>query len=305
MPDVTDSDCTVSKLGVGDVVDALRVHHWTKNLLIFVPIILGHQWANTSLLTETLWAFLCLLVVTSATYLLNDVRDIASDRQHWSKRHRAIASGRLSVRGAVILAAVLLLFGFGGGALLSWPFTLSLLSYLALTLAYSYRLKRVPLLDTLIIGVLFTLRLIMGVVLMNAPKPAWLLTFSVFFFFSLAMAKRHTEIQRATRLESASLLDRGYEQGDAPLTLALGTSTAIASLVVLFIFIVLEMLPASVYSRPIFLSGIPIVLSIWLGRIWLLSHRGQMEDDPVSFALRDPPSLLLGGLVAAFFIAAL
>lgn len=300
-----DGDHVASRIGLRDIVDALRVHHWTKNLLVFVPIILGHEWSDTSLIRETLWAFICLLAVTSATYLLNDVSDIPSDREHWSKRNRAIASGRLPVRSALLLAATLLLAGFAGALLLSLPFALTLLAYLVLTLAYSFRLKRVPLLDTLVIGFLFTLRLVMGIVLMEAPKPAWLLTFSVFFFFSLAMAKRHTEVQRAASRASVSLKDRGYEPGDAPLTLALGAGTAIASLVVLFIFVVLEMLPTNIYGRPAFLAGIPTVLAIWLGRIWLLAHRGRMDDDPVSFALRDRPSLLLGVLVAAFFVMAL
>lgn len=302
---MTDSDRMVPRLGVRDIVDALRVHHWTKNLLVFVPIVLAHQWADSALVRQTLLAFLCLLAVTSATYLLNDVSDIASDRQHWSKRHRPVASGRLPLRGALSLAGVLLAGGFGSALLLSRPFALTLLAYLVLTLAYSLRLKRVPLLDTLVIGFLFTLRLVMGVVLLDAPKPAWLLTFSVFFFFSLAMAKRHTELQRSAQYASAGLKDRGYEPGDAPLTLALGTGTAIASLVVLFIFIVLEMLPKNIYGHPVFLVGIPATLAIWLGRIWLLSHRGGMDDDPVSFALRDGPSLLLGGMVAVFFIVAL
>lgn len=302
---MTESDHIISRLGVRDVVDALRVHHWTKNVLVFVPIILAHQWSDTDLIRQTLLAFLCLLAVTSATYLLNDVSDIASDREHWSKRLRPIASGRFPIRGALVLSGLLLLAGFAGALLLSVPFTLSLLAYLVLTVAYSLRLKRVPLLDTLVIGILFTLRLVMGAVLLDEPKPAWLLTFSVFFFFSLAMAKRHTEVQRAVKHDSAGLRDRGYEPGDAPLTLALGTGTALASLVVLFIFIVLEMLPANIYGRPVFLAGIPVMLSIWLGRIWLLAHRGRMDDDPVSFALRDGPSLLLGVLVAAFFLTAL
>jgi 4-hydroxybenzoate polyprenyltransferase len=288
-----------------DIPQAFRVHHWTKNFLLFLPIILSHEWDDRRLIAESIWAFVCLLVVTSATYLINDISDINSDRQHWSKRHRPIASGRMPVGAALALALVLLAAGFAGALLLSLPFTLTLLCYLVLTLAYSFGLKRIALLDTLVISILFTLRLVMGVVLLDVQKPAWLLTFSVFFFFSLAMAKRHTEVLRAAQMTPKGLEGRGYEPGDAPLTLALGTGTAIASLVVLFIFIVLEMLPTNIYSQPALLSGIPVMLAIWLGRIWLLAHRGRMDDDPVSFALRDWPSLVLGILVAAFFITAL
>lgn len=293
------------RLVSADIPQALRVHHWTKNFLLFLPLVLSQEWHDRSLIAESLWAFACLIAVTSATYLINDIADINSDRHHWSKRNRPVASGRLPVGAALALAFVLLAAGFAGAVLLSAPFAATLFCYLVLTLAYSFGLKRVALLDTLVISILFTLRLLMGVVLLEVQRPAWLLTFSVFFFFSLAMAKRHTEVLRAAQLAPKGLVGRGYEPGDAPLTLALGTGTAIASLVVSFIFIVLEMMPANIYSHPALLSGIPAILAIWLGRIWLLAHRGQMDDDPVSFALRDWPSLMLGVLVAAFFIAAL
>lgn len=302
---MSEVDRAAAGSGFRDILDALRVHHWTKNLLLFVPVVLAHEWSNGPLIAKALAAFVCLLAVTSATYLLNDVTDLGSDRMHWSKRNRAIASGRLPVQRALVIAGLLLAAGLVGALLLSIPFTMAMLAYLVLTLAYSLQLKRIPLLDTLVIGVLFTLRLVMGAALLDEPKPAWLLTFSVFFFFSLALAKRHTEIVRAAHHSSASLKDRGYEAGDAPLTLALGAGTAIASLVVMFIFIVLEMLPANTYRHSEFLVGIPAMLSIWLGRIWLLAHRGQMDDDPVSFAVRDKVSIVLGILVAAFFVSAL
>jgi 4-hydroxybenzoate polyprenyltransferase len=205
----------------------------------------------------------------------------------------------------MLMAIVLIVLGLAGALVLSLPFFAALSTYLLLTGAYSLKLKSIPLLDTLVIGVLFTLRLVMGAVLLETPRPAWLLTFAVFFFSSLAMAKRHTEIVRTGTKNTGSLRSRGYELEDGPLTLAIGSSAAIASLVVLVIFIIMEMLPRSTYAHPEFLAGIPIILSIWLGRIWLLSHRGKLNDDPVSFAVRDRPSLFLGALVALLFGAAL
>ncbi|MGR8959658.1 UbiA family prenyltransferase [Rhizobium leguminosarum] len=288
-----------------EFLKAIRVHHWTKNVLLFVPLILAHEWTNLLLILQTVSAFACLLAVTSATYLLNDIADLNTDRQHWSKRYRALASGKLSIRAGFMLAGGLLVGGFFFAALLSPQFTLALLAYLVITGAYSLGLKRVPLLDTLIIGILFTTRLIMGTVLLESSKPAWLLTFAVFLFFSLAVAKRHTEIVRAATSGSLSLKSRGYEIEDAPLTLSLGIGTALASLVVLMIFVLQEMLPGKAYSSPQFLGGIPIMLSIWLGRIWLLAHRGKMNDDPVSFAIRDRISAGLGVVVAILFLVAL
>ncbi|NTA39807.1 UbiA family prenyltransferase [Agrobacterium salinitolerans] len=288
-----------------EFMKAIRVHHWTKNALMFVPLILAHEWTNVPVILQTLSAFCCLLAVTSATYLLNDIADLNADRKHWSKRSRALASGRLSIRAGFMLAGSLLLGGFITASLLSWEFSAILLAYLVITGSYSLGLKRVPLLDTLIIGVLFTTRLVMGTTLLGNPRPAWLLTFAMFFFFSLATAKRHTEIVRAASSGAASLKSRGYELEDAALTLTLGVASAIASLVVFMIFVLQELTPGLAYTNPAFLTGISLMLSIWLGRIWLLSHRGQMNDDPVSFAIRDKVSIGLGIVVAILFLAAL
>ena len=296
---------TNSPLGVKGLIKALRVHHWSKNVLMFLPLILGHKWFDGPLLVNTLLGFLCLLMVTSSTYLINDMADLSADRQHWSKRNRALASGRLPIKTGIVLAAVFLCTGLVTAFLLSPMFLLALLAYLALTLAYSFGLKRIPLLDVLVIGVLFTTRLIMGIAFIPEPNPAWLLTFSLFFFFSLAVAKRHTELVRAAISGTHSLKSRGYLVEDAPLTLTLGIASAIAALLVLVLFIVEEMLPGEMYAHPQMLGGMPIVLSIWIGRIWLLAHRGQMNDDPVSFALRDRASIGLGLLVTVIFMLAL
>lgn len=299
------AEFSTTPLGLREFSKAIRVHHWTKNVLIFVPLILAHEWSNISLIVETLLAFVCLLAVTSGTYILNDIADLHADRQHWSKRNRAIASGRISIKSGFGLAVGLIVTGFIAAGLLSLEFAAVLLAYFVVTGAYSLGLKRVPLLDTLIIGILFTSRVVMGAVLLDHSRPAWLLTFAVFFFFSLAVAKRHTEIVRASTSGAASLNSRGYEVGDAPLTLLLGVSAAMASLVVLVIFILMEMLAGNDYARPEFLSAIPVLLSIWLGRIWILAHRGRMNDDPVSFAIRDNASIGLGAAIAIVFLVAL
>jgi 4-hydroxybenzoate polyprenyltransferase/phosphoserine phosphatase len=292
-------------LGIKDCLKAFRVHHWSKNVLIFVPLILSHTWTDPASLLITCLGLVCLLMVTSATYLLNDVADLDADRNHWSKRQRAIASGRLPIQSALFLAGAWLVAAFVGAVALSLGFALALAAYLVLTLAYSFGLKRVPLLDTLIIGVLFTTRLVMGIALLNQPYSEWLLTFSTFFFVSLAIAKRHTEIIRAGTTGSHSLASRGYQVEDGALTLVLGVATAVASLLIMVLFIVDEVLRRTAYTHPKVLWGVPIVLSIWVGRIWLLAHRGQMSDDPVSFALRDRVSLGLGAVLALLFVVAL
>jgi 4-hydroxybenzoate polyprenyltransferase len=293
------------QLSFRDCLKALRVHHWSKNLLIFAPLMLGHAWTDPRAIGIVLVGLACLLLLTSATYLLNDIADLDSDRRHWSKRNRAIASGKLPVRRALLLSAIAIGVAFAGALALSSEFALTLASYLALTLCYSFGLKRIPLLDTLTIGALFTTRVVMGVVLLRQPYSEWFLTFSMAFFVSLAIAKRHTEIVRAGSSGEHSLASRGYRVEDGELTLVIGVSTGIASLLIMALYIVEDILPRNAYDNPKLLWGIPILLAIWIGRIWLLAHRGEMSDDPVSFALRDKASLALGAVVAILFLAAL
>lgn len=288
-----------------DYLKAFRVHHWSKNVLIFVPLVLAHAFTDPRAIAMTVLGLACLLLVTSATYLINDVADLDSDRRHWSKRNRIIAAGRLPIRSALLLASIWLVCAFAGALWLSGAFALALVSYLVLTLAYSFGLKRIALLDTLVIGILFTTRLIMGMALLGHAYSEWLLTFSLFVFFSLAIAKRHTEIIRAGLTTEHSLASRGYRIADAPLTLALGVATAVASLLIMVLFLVEEVLRRPEYDNPKLLWGVPMLLAIWVGRIWLLAHRGEMNDDPVSFALRDKVSLGLGVAVALLFAAAL
>lgn len=288
-----------------DILKALRVHHWAKNLLIFVPMVLGHDYTNPRMVAATVAALICLLLVTSATYLINDVSDLEADRRHWSKRHRAIASGRLSIRTALGAAVIATIIAFAIAVNLSPRFALALLTYLALTLAYSFGLKRIPLLDTLVIGILFTTRLVMGMTVLGHSYSEWLLTFSVFFFTSLAIAKRHTEIVRAVGSTEHALASRGYRPQDAPVTLAVGIAASVASLLIMVLFLVEELFHRGTYSQPRLLLAVPLLLAVWVGRIWLLAHRGEMRDDPVSFALRDRVSIGLGFAVAFVFVLAL
>jgi 4-hydroxybenzoate polyprenyltransferase len=195
--------------------------------------------------------------------------------------------------------------GLLAAAALSPAFGWFLLAYLVLTVGYSLRLKRIPLLDVAVIASLFALRLTMGIGLAGARYSEWLLSFALMFFLSMALAKRHGEILRSATTTSHGLSHRGYAVTDAPLTLAIGTASAIASLVIMMIYLVEEGFPQGSYATPAWLWVIPVVLAIWLGRIWLLVHRGQMHDDPIVFALRDRASLLLGATAALAFVLAL
>jgi 4-hydroxybenzoate polyprenyltransferase len=300
-----EAEFVTAPLRPADCLKALRAHHWSKNGLLFVPLVLGHAWHDPAAIASAVLGFLCLLLATSGTYLVNDLADLDADRRHWSKRNRALASGRLSIPVGFLSAGVSLGAAILAAFLLSLDFALALSAYLALTLGYSFGLKRVPLLDTLIIGILFTSRLVMGITLTTHDYSEWLLIFSLFFFFSMAVAKRHAEIVASGTNPTNSLASRGYQEEDAPLTLVFGAASSIASLLIMALFIVEQVRLRNLYSHPAVLWGIPIVLSVWVGRVWLLAHRGRLTEDPVTYALRDPTSLSLGAAVAAIFLAAL
>jgi 4-hydroxybenzoate polyprenyltransferase len=192
-----------------------------------------------------------------------------------------------------------------GAFYLSVPFGLTLNAYHALTLTYSLFLKRFSLIDVLVIATLFTTRIVAGMMLVSLPPSEWLLMFSIFFFFSLALMKREVELGVMERSRATTLPGRGYRLEDRTLLVCFGAASAIASLVVFALFATsLVDHPSANYATPQFLWGAMAMLSYWIMRMWLLTMRGLMNDDPILYAARDPASLVMGGLVVVFVLAA-
>ncbi|MCX5515526.1 UbiA family prenyltransferase [Kaistia algarum] len=283
---------------------ALRPHQWAKNALVFIPPALGWTQIGMTNLVSTLIAALLLCAVASLTYCVNDIADLGADRRHWSKRNRPFASGRIPVRDGMIAAALGIPLLLILGAFVSPGVGLGLLAYVVITLAYSFGLKRVAILDTFIIAALFSLRLLIGTEAAALEPSPWLLTFSMFFFFSLAIAKRHTEILRAGERTTGKIGGRGYHVEDREVTLAFGVASAIASILIMVQFLMAEVFSRDVYSNANWLWAVPAVIFLWISRVWLLSHRGFMTDDPVIFALKDRLSLGLGLVVVVAFLLA-
>ncbi|RJF70780.1 UbiA family prenyltransferase [Rhodopseudomonas palustris] len=284
---------------------ALRPHQWAKNLIVLVPLALGWRDVTLTSLLTTLIVMGLLCVVASLTYVVNDLADLTADRRHWSKRRRPFASGAIPVRDGLLAVGVLLPIACAAILLVAPLAGVCVLFYVAVTLGYSFGWKRIPLFDTFIIALLFTTRILIGIAAAQLAPSAWLLTFSMFFFFSLAMAKRHTEILRAAEHDMKKLEGRGYQAGDESLTLAFGTAAGMASIVIVVIYLVEEVFARQVYNTPAWLWVAPIAIFLFICRIWGLSHRGRMTDDPVAFALRDRVCLGLGVCVAVAIVLAL
>lgn len=290
--------------GISAWIKALRLHQWAKNGLIFVPAIIAMQITDPSTFLTLLIALPLLGAMASGTYILNDLVDLHADRTHPSKHKRPFASGRLKIWQGFVVAPALIIGGLLGGLLLSPSFAVTMISYLVTTLVYSLKLKRVALADTLALSFLYTLRLVMGAVLAGVALSHWLMVFSMFLFVSLSLAKRHVEVIRRTGQGERRVANRGYGAEDAPLTLGLGLATATIAPLILVLYIIESAWPSGVYSTPEALWVAPIALAMWLMRVWLLANRGELDDDPVVFAVKDPQSLAIGALLAIGFLAA-
>jgi 4-hydroxybenzoate polyprenyltransferase len=194
--------------------------------------------------------------------------------------------------------------GFGLAALVSWATCAVLLLYLALTLAYSLYLKTVPFLDGFTLATLFTIRLGLGVVAADAPPSLWLFVFSMFLFCSLSYAKRYTELCRAAMRKAHALAGRGYRPVDAPMVLTVGLATGIGAVVIMVLYVVEEASSSRFYGSTAEIWAVPALIFLFVIRIWLVSVRGEMTDDPVAFAIKDKASIgLLGLLIVCFGMA--
>jgi 4-hydroxybenzoate polyprenyltransferase/phosphoserine phosphatase len=284
-------------------IRALRPHQWFKNLLIFVPLLLAHVLTVGRLLTALL-AFVCFCLTASATYILNDLLDIDADRRHPRKRLRPFASGDLPALGGVGIVALFLVAALLGARLLPHGFYAWLLLYIASTFAYSSYLKRIPMVDVLVLAGLYTLRLKAGGAATHTPISHWLAGFAIFLFLSLAIAKRFAELENLRASSSPARNGRGYLVADIDQMRSFGTSSAYAAAIIFAIYIsgkdVLVL-----YHRANLLWLIEPLLILWLSRVWLLASRGELNEDPVVFALTDRLSLLIGAAVIVIVLLAL
>ena len=286
---------------VVSLLRAMRPHQWAKNLLVFVPLLLSHSIAIPRLLIALL-AFCCFSLTASATYIVNDLLDIESDRRHPQKQLRPFASGNLSALSGIGVSLALLALAIACARPLPFTFSAWLLLYFAMTLAYSAYLKRIPLVDVLVLSGLYTLRLLAGSAATGTPISHWLGSFSVFLFFSLAIVKRFTELENLNASGSKPRNGRGYVLADINQLRSFGTSSAFAAVVIFSIYISGNDV-TKLYRNPTLLWLIMPLMVLWLCRVWLLASRGELHEDPVVFALTDYVSLLIG--VAAAVVALL
>ena len=278
---------------------AMRPHQWLKNALIFLPLILSHQLNQPNLLLQACVAFLSFSFVASSVYLLNDMLDLNSDRQHQSKKQRPFASGDLPLVYGYLGAPLLLVLGFLIALWLPTEFVFVLLSYWLMTTAYSLLLKSLFLIDVLTLASLYTWRIVAGSAAISVVTTYYLLAFSFFLFLGLAMVKRYTEFLNLQNQGKSSIEGRGYGVENLQTLATIGGGSSLIAVAV-FAFYINAPATTELYSNPLLLWAICPLLLYLLWRIWALARRGVLDEDPVLFALTDRRSQLsavLCGLV--------
>ena len=285
-------------------IKALRAHQWVKNVLVFLPMLLAHEVTDPVLYGKAILAFVAFCFTASAVYLVNDLLDLHADQHHPRKRNRPLAAGNLSLRSAVVAAPLLVLAAFVIAGFLSVPFAGVLLTYLLITTCYSWRLKQIALLDVMTLAGLYAIRILAGTAAYGVETSPWLLAFSIFIFFSLAVVKRYAELHEISKDSPEEIRERGrgYLASDIPLLAAFGAGSGCVSVLVLALYISSEKV-VQFYKTPEALWFLCPLLFYWIARIWLLASRGELSDDPLEFSARDPQTWLIAALSGLVVLA--
>lgn len=284
---------------------AMRPANWAKNLLVITPALMAHRSfdAHTVGIESTGLVVFCF--AASAIYLANDLLDLRFDRQHPWKCRRPFASGALPIAwglgastGLTLAALAISEYAFGTKA------ALLVLFYLGSSLIYSRYLKNVAVLDVLVLTSFYGQRVVFGGQVARVPLSNWFLMFFLFFFFSLAMAKRCAELLEAGTVADEARLGRAYRSSDYPVLSTMGIASALLSLLVVALYLQSPEI-ARLYLHPRAVWGVVPVLLLWLGRIWLAVSRGAIREDPISYGLKDRVTLLSAlSLLAIVLLAA-
>jgi 4-hydroxybenzoate polyprenyltransferase len=285
------------------VIKALRPHQWSKNMLLLLPLVLARKFTDLDLVVQAGAAVASFSLTASAVYVFNDLLDIEADRAHPRKRKRPFASGALPLLFGPPLIVGLVAMAFAIAAVLLPPLYLGVLAlYLVVNSAYSAVLKSKVLVDIFILAGLYTLRIYAGGVATELEVSEWLLAFSIFMFTSLAFAKRHVEMARVAKEGGTAAKGRGYQVGDLSMIESVGPTSGYLAVLVFALYIH-NGLPGFYTNRALLWLTCPLIL-FWVTRLWFLAKRGELDDDPVVFAVTDRVSLGIGAAVGLLVLFA-
>ncbi|MAH99258.1 MAG: hypothetical protein CMA12_07985 [Euryarchaeota archaeon] len=276
------------------ILNQLRIHQWSKNILLFVPAFASHQLFNASVFTNIIIGFISFSLFASSIYIVNDIVDIDNDRAHPKNKKRPISAGNLPIFQAYFLLFTCLIFGVCFASILGSVFFIIMISYVFLNFLYSFFCKRIIILDVIFLMIFYILRLIAGHAPDKIPLSPWLLAFCMFLFFSLGFLKRYVDTIIIRKNNSLLLKGRGYSIHDGKILVSLGVGSGLLSSLVLILYTTSNQVQGH-YSSPLILICLAPLMLYWISRIWLMAERGKIKGDPVLFTIKD-----LNSYVVAF-----
>ena len=275
----------------------IRVHQWSKNLLLLVPLIVSPELENLFLWKNLILGFFAFSACASLGYILNDVNDLQSDKMHPVKKFRPIAAGVFSKNYIMLFATTLGFTSIFLSLLVSKLFFYVLCIYFLSTQLYTLKVKKIHIIDCVFLALLYMMRIISGAIAANLDISIWLLSFSLFFFFSFALLKRYSELRHHYSSDN-EYFGRGYTREDLPLITNMGISSSLISILIIGLYFNNDVISINYHAPKLLLFFLPILL-IWISSIWSRAIKGVEINDPISFSLRDPASIII------FFISLL
>ncbi len=290
------------KTRIGNYMMAIRYHQWLKNILVFSPIFITHVFTTEALISSVL-AFIAFSFVSSSAYVVNDLIDLSEDRIHPRKKNRPFASGGIPIVHGMWMSLSLFFSGILVSIGIGSEFLSILLGYFAITTTYSIKLKKLLIIDVSTLACLYTLRILAGGAAINISVSYWLVIFSIFFFFSLAIVKRLGELEDGLKIGKKDVTGRGYNVNHLPKLAQSASAAGLISVLVMALYINSPNV-FNHYSNPKLLWGICIILLFWISRMVMKANNGKMHDDPLVFAFRDKLSIFCGLLVVLLWVLA-
>jgi 4-hydroxybenzoate polyprenyltransferase len=290
---------------LASLLRALRPHQWVKNILVFFPLCAAHMFVDAVAWGNALLMFVAYCLTASSFYVFNDMMDIHADREHPKKYERPFASGALSPLFGIFYFLVLLASGLAAASVIPGQGALlSLLCYIVLNASYTIWIKSSVLLDVIVLGLLYMIRIISGGLAVGATPSSWLLAFSAFLFLSLGLVKRYSELVLKQDSGIEKVAGRGYKPSDSTFVFMLGLTNGLLATLVLAFYVNSDS-AFQLYTNPYLTWAVVPAVLYWVSRIWLIAWRREMNHDPVVFAVKDMPTYLTAAFVAVFFFLAI
>ncbi|MEE9573414.1 MAG: decaprenyl-phosphate phosphoribosyltransferase [Candidatus Neomarinimicrobiota bacterium] len=281
-------------------IKLMRVHHYIKNGVILLPLIFSMRLGDISLLTKTIIGVIAFCIISSAVYIINDIKDLESDRRHITKRNRPLASGEVSIKSAWVLASCLFVAAVfinifaSNYALNSWFY---LFAYIAFNYGYSCGLKNVPIVDVMILASGFLLRVLYGSAISGIDISSWLYLTVIALSFYLSLGKRRNELtrQKTGQTSRKALQYYSYDFLDKIMYLCLTLAISFYSLWSI------DPLTIQRISSTYLLWTVPLAIIIFMK--YSLTIEGGSEGDPIEIIIKDRILLLLIGLFAVIVLS--